>query len=198
MQNNLTNLELDMLEESGNIGAGNAATALSNMLNKRISINIPSVKLCLLPELPYSVGNVEQVKTCYIFTIKDYITGYLVIVMDDEISQKIVDIVTQTYPIDGESILSEIANIMSGAYVNALANLIDGRIDISPPAKAQDMLGSIIESVISSLDEVPDSSVLLSTKLTIENESLSGLHLLLLEDGSESKLLKYLSSKVEK
>ena len=43
--------ELDLLKELGNIGAGNAATALSQLLNKEIHMNVPLAKIVSFNEM---------------------------------------------------------------------------------------------------------------------------------------------------
>ena len=45
---NLSNIQLDALKEVSNIGAGNAATALSMMLGKKIDMTVPSVNMIKL------------------------------------------------------------------------------------------------------------------------------------------------------
>ena len=47
----LNNIQIDALKEIGNIGAGNAATSLSTLLNKRINMTVPNIFILPFPRL---------------------------------------------------------------------------------------------------------------------------------------------------
>ena len=47
----LDNVQLDVLKEIGNIGSGNAATALSKLVNKKIDMEVPRVKILEFKEV---------------------------------------------------------------------------------------------------------------------------------------------------
>lgn len=55
----LSGNQLDALREIGNIGAGNSATALSQLINRRINMNVPNVSIVPLEEVPELVGGPE-------------------------------------------------------------------------------------------------------------------------------------------
>lgn len=49
-------LQLDILKEIGNVGAGNAATALSAILNRKIKMNVPNVRIVSFDEMMEMAG----------------------------------------------------------------------------------------------------------------------------------------------
>ena len=51
--NGINNMQYDVLREIGNIGAGNATTALSQMINAKVSMNVPKVELLSLKSFRY-------------------------------------------------------------------------------------------------------------------------------------------------
>ena len=56
----LNEMYVDVLREIGNIGAGNATTAVSQMLNTKIEMNVPIVKLLTVEEIGSVMGDEEQ------------------------------------------------------------------------------------------------------------------------------------------
>ncbi|MFC2341767.1 MAG: chemotaxis protein CheC, partial [Selenomonas artemidis] len=57
----LSELQLDVLQEIGNVGAGNSATALSRLIQHRIEMNVPHVALVKIEDVPEFVGGPELV-----------------------------------------------------------------------------------------------------------------------------------------
>ena len=56
----ISTLQLDILKEIGNIGAGNAATALSAILNRKIDMNVPNVRIVSFAREPPSTTQASQ------------------------------------------------------------------------------------------------------------------------------------------
>jgi len=59
MIKNLTPMQLDAIREVGNIGAGHAATVLSQLLKQRVSMTVPQVNILPLNEACNVVGGLE-------------------------------------------------------------------------------------------------------------------------------------------
>ncbi len=192
MKNNeITTYDLDILGEIGNIGAGNAATALSQILNQPVLIEVPNAQLCELDTISTSLGGAEAVRTGIFFTVDGDLKGYVAFILDDEYGQKIFELVTQGYgsEIEKDSVLTEVGNIISGAYINAIAYMIDGKIILSPPGIGHDMLGALIDEIASHIYSLSEKTVVISTTLTIGADVIPSYYTLLLEKDSMSKLL---------
>lgn len=194
MKNNeISNFDISVLTEIGNIGAGNAATALSQMINKTIGIEVPSVNICKLTDIPEVMGGAEEIRTGIFFSIKGTTDGYMMFILKEEDVNRITGILSDIYGggLDSNSIMSEVANIIAGSYIGALANMMNGFIDLSPPQIGNDMIGSLIDSIISCLCTAGDKTVIIGTNLIIENEVISFSSALLLEMESLNKILEY-------
>jgi chemotaxis protein CheC len=195
MQNReVTPFDLDILREIGNIGAGNSATALSLILNKTVHLQVPMAEFCELTEVAYMLGGPEQVRTGIFFGVKEGLNGFIFFLLNDEDSEKLYKSASMGFDIDKQSVLTEVSNIISGSYVGAIAQMINETIDITPPEICHDMLGSLIDSIISALISVADKAVLIKTTLEIEEDTISGYYVLLLDQKSLIKLLDYFSS----
>ena len=55
----MDDLEFDVLTEIGNIGAGNATTALSQLINAQIDMKVPKVEMLTFTELSEIIGGAE-------------------------------------------------------------------------------------------------------------------------------------------
>lgn len=194
MENNkISSYDLSVLAEIGNIGAGNAATSLSSMINKTINLEVPSVNITKLTDIPELMGGAENLRTGLFFQVTGNINGYIMFILKDEDVQNITKLISNFYSceMDADSIMSEVANIIAGSYIGALANMMNTFIEISPPEVGHDMIGSLIDSIISCLCTAADKTVVIGTELTIENEVVAFSSALLLELDSLNKILEY-------
>lgn len=68
-------IKMDVLKEVGNIGAGNAATALSRLLNKPIDMAVPKVQLLPFEQIAESVGGANSSFLPYFYGLKEALRG---------------------------------------------------------------------------------------------------------------------------
>ncbi len=76
----LSKLQLDALKEIGTIGAGNAATGLSKMLNKRINITVPSAQILPLEKVPQVLGGMEKLVSAIYITLTGELSGSMLLI----------------------------------------------------------------------------------------------------------------------
>lgn len=126
--------QLDALREIGNVGSGNAATALSQLLEKKISVDIPQVKLISLEELSKQqlLSNPEELSIAVSFKILGKLKGGVVILYPQKSALLLIDILTRrpigqtaVFNLIDESALNETAHIISCSYLNAVGQLIN-------------------------------------------------------------------------
>ena len=147
----LTSLEMDTLREIGSIGTGNAATALSQMMNRPVRITLPEVRIMGYNEAIEWIGGPEEVTARVLVKMSGDVGGIMLSVQKLEL----VNIVLETML--GESVTSyeglnelarsamvEIGNIMISTFINALSGLADLNIKLTVPAFAVDMQGAIL------------------------------------------------------
>lgn len=65
----------DVLKEIGNIGAGNATTALAQLLQCKVDMKVPQVKLLRFKELGSLMGGEDQVMIGIYLAVEGDITG---------------------------------------------------------------------------------------------------------------------------
>lgn len=186
--NKLSKLQLDALREIGSMGAGNAATGLSRMLNKRIDITMPSAEIYPLEKVPDILGGVEKLVTAIYIRTMGEISGSVLLICGMDEALELSDMLTgkeqgATKILDefGQSALKELTNIITGCYVDALAKVVNMRIMHSIPAFASDMLGAIIDGILIKLGMEIEYAVIIETEFIIKGTAVRG-HLLFLPD----------------
>lgn len=147
----LSEMQLDVLREIGNIGSGNAATALSNMLNRPINIGVPIVKILDYNEVTGMLGGPEKMLIGIMLTFAGDVEGMILFLLEREFAHETINTLLGMTLNDfnelddmGISTMQEVGNIMAASYINAISQLTNLSIGISPPALTIDMVGSIL------------------------------------------------------
>jgi chemotaxis protein CheC len=141
----------DVLKELGNIGAGNAMTALSQMLNCKIDMRVPKVELLEFGQVGDAVGGDEQVMVGVFLGVEGDITGSMLFLVEVNSAKHLIDKIMPGMTQPGTefsemelSAMQEIGNIITGAYLNSLATITNLTIFPSPPALTVDMAAAIM------------------------------------------------------
>lgn len=200
----INNMQYDMLREIGNIGAGNATTALSQMINARVAMNVPKVELLEFKELSDIVGGAERIVVGILFTLSGDIDGMMMFMMDKVVSMHLVNILLGNYQQEtldyesefsemGLSALNEIGNIISGAYLSSLSTLTNLTIISSIPYMAIDMAGAILSVPAIEFGKIGDKALLIETEFGVmEENSVNGYFILIPSLNSYSVILQSL------
>lgn len=196
--------ELDVLKEIGNIGAGNAATALSLMVNRPIDMTVPQVKLLPFEDIAEQVGGAEQVVIAIFFRVEGAAPGNLFFMLECQpakrlISQWIQDQAEDVYSFtDMEtSALCEIGNILCGSYLSSLADFTGLTMYPTVPQLAVDMAGAILNYGLIQFGEMGDSALLIDTKFLEGHEEIQGTFFLIPDPDSFSKIFSALGVPIE-
>ena len=197
-QNEFTPLQLDALKEVSNIGAGNAATALSMMLGKKIDMTVPAVNVIKLEELINNVGE-EEVAGIIVRVIGD-IQGSVLLVFKGHVAKQIVSMLIgkqeEEFSELGNSALCEIGNIVSGSYMNAIAQFTGLAVAPSVPAVAYDMLSAILATTFVESGQYDEYILDIETIFLDEESSSLGANFYYIPvPGSIEKILKTIGLK---
>ena len=146
----LNEMQIDMLREIGNIGAGNAATALATILDEKVDMSVPSVRITGFDEAVENLGGAESLTVAVLVNFGGDANGMIMFLLNVEDAKSIMDILVGED--DGEEGLSEIkisgikeiGNILASSYVNAISALTGLTIEVSVPYVAIDMVGALM------------------------------------------------------
>jgi len=191
----LNEVHIDILKEVGNIGAGNAATSLSQMLSKRIEMNVPEVSLLDYNDIIESIGGAENVVVGVLIGFEGDIEGVILFLIKKEFAHLILNTLLGTELKSFEDIsdlelsaLSEISNIMVSSYVNSISSLTDMRIRVAVPSLNIDMSGALLDAVTAEFSEAASKVVFIKGKYFCQNETVYS-YMLLLPDRQSLKIL---------
>lgn len=191
----LNDIHIDVLKEIGNIGAGNAATSLSQMLSKRIDMNVPEVSLLNYDDIIESIGGAENVVVGILVSFDGDIDGVILFLLKKEFVHLIINSLLGTELHSFEEIsememsaLSEIGNIMVSSYVNSISTLTEMSIDITVPSLNIDMSGALLDSVTAEFSEAADKVIFIKEKYFCQDETVYS-HMLLLPSMTSLKIL---------
>jgi len=181
--------EIDVLKEVGNIGAGNAATALSTLLNKPIDMSVPSVRLLPFEEVAERVGGSEQIVIAVFLRVEGDAPGNMFFIMQEHYALQLMkQLLPNEHLDDGTyselemSTLCEIGNILAGSYLSSLADFTKLQLQPSVPVVAQDMAGAILSFGLMQYGEMGDSALLIETSFLEDYQNALEGHFFLIPD----------------
>lgn len=173
----LTPIQMDALREVGNIGAGNAATALSQLLNKKIDMSVPSINVVPFDEIFAGIGGEEIVYGVLVRVLGDT-PGNILFVFEKETAINIIELLIgvkeDSVSEMGNSVISEIGNIISASYMNAIAKFTNLTIIPSVPAVTYDMLGAILSTTFIESGQFDEYVLDVETQFLQDNSKISG------------------------
>lgn len=196
--NNMNSMLLDVLKELGNIGSGNAATALAKMIDKKVDMEVPKVKILEFKDVTEVLGGGDTPVSGIYFQMDGDVIGNILFVLDITSSKKLVEMIFKRAEIDdvldemGMSVLSEIGNILAASYVNSLSSLTGLSVKISVPSINIDMAGAILSVPAIQFSHLGDNVLFIETQFQENGEKVIGNLFLIPEMDSFDKILKSL------
>jgi len=182
------------LKELGNIGAGNATTALAQLLNCKVDMKVPQVRLLDFKEVGNAMGGEEQIMAGIYLLVEGDISGSIMFLLERKSARHLVSKLMGT-EIEGEdftemeiSALKEIGNIITGSYLNSLSTLTNLKIYPSVPDLSIDMAGAILSVPAIEFGALGDKILLIQTQFT-DDYDLDGYFILLPDLESYAKIL---------
>ncbi len=146
-------LQLDGLREVATVGAGHAATALSQLTSRRIMVRVPRMRMVTLEEVPGLVGDPDEKIAAVALQMLGDLTGHALQIFPGRTASRIAAILLGhdvVFPSGfGEierSALMEVGNIVTGAYLNALSDFLGMLLLTSVPGLAIDAAGTVLTS----------------------------------------------------
>ena len=192
----LNALQMDALREISNIGAGNAATSLSLMLNRKIDMAVPKVNISTFAEAVEIMGGAEnEVAGGYMVVKGETPMGILFLISKDQLEYFLnmlfgTSNATTNYEFTEmqRSAFLEVVNILAGSYLNALASFTQCVFMPSVPALAIDMAGALLGEVLQQIGEVSDFTLVIENLFFEEKKQIKG-HFLFLPEPKTLEIL---------
>lgn len=209
--NKIKPMHLDILKEVGNIGAGHAATALSTLLNRKIDMKVPNVRIVPFAEMMELTGGSEKEVVSVSLGIEGEAGGNMFFMLTVEESDRFIQKLTSDESFTfhdrdahniGFSAMQEMGNILSGSYLSALGDFTQLKLQSSVPELAVDMFGAIISYGLLEISRYSDYTIVIDTILTEMDEGnieiVKGHFFLLLSPDSFPVLFEALGAGYDK
>ena len=197
--NKFSAMQIDVLKEIGNIGSGNACTALAMLLNTFVDMTVPSIRFLDFESVKEFLGGGESEVLGIRIGVKEDLTGMMFHIVKKQFAQRIIN---TFYPKELDtlndlndmdlSVLSEMGNITSGAYANALASLSNMKVDIMTPEYHVNTIEEILQIPLKEYAEVGDKILVVDEQFIMGDEKLTSHMLLILDGASLHKLFERL------
>ena len=197
--NQLDDMQYDVLREIGNIGAGNATTALSQMLNQKMDMSVPKVALVPFNEISEVMGAEDQTVVGIMLGFEGDVEGMMMFLFDTRSAHHLVNTLMMRDKEDGVeegadftdrdmSALNEIGNIGSGSYLTAISKLTNLKMISTVPEMTIDMIGALLSVPASEFGKYGDKLLLIQSQFG-ELDFVNGYFLMIPELDSYDKLL---------
>lgn len=196
----MEDMEFDILTEIGNIGAGNATTALAKLINERIDMHVPKVEMLAFKDLAEIIGGAETLVAGILLSLEGDIEGSMLFVLENNAAYHLVHKLmgTEITNVAGSftemelSALLEIGNIISGAYLTAISQLTNLSIIQTVPSLAIDMAGAILSVPAIEFGKLGDKALLIESQFRDDEIDVCGYFILIPTLESYSRILKSL------
>jgi chemotaxis protein CheC len=199
---NMSSKELDILREVGSIGSGQAATSLSSILNKKIDVSIGQTNFVPIHEFTSLVGGPDKVIVVDYAEFSGEIKGVIQLVFDRKAALRFIDLVlnkpegtTKIIRQMDESAFKEVGNILFGAYISSLSNMLGIKVLFSVTNMMYDLAGAIMDYSLIKISQKSEKILTIEAKLIVANEAIDGTIIVLFEEDSLKKIVSTIEQK---
>ena len=175
----LSELQLDALREVGNIGAGHAATALSQLMGRSVGLSYPELEIVPFGEVPHVLGGPEKLVGAVYSRLLGDISGGILLMAERDSSLALADLMhnrdvgtTKSFGQAEEALLTHVGSIVESAYLAAIARMADLNVLPATPQFALDMAGALLEVATAEIGMTADSVLLVRTSFSDEETTV--------------------------
>lgn len=196
---NLSDRQLDALREVANIGAGHAATALSEMTGQTIMISVPRLVVSAVNAIPNQVADHEEPVAAVLLRMLGDLTGLTLLVLPRSTALRVAEMMAHkpegTFTEMGafeQSAIKEAGNILSSAYLNALSEFMGMILLPSPPQLEVDLSDAIFTSTFLESSKGTDLAFVIESEFYLKelDQQLRGFFFLLPDNASLEQILR--------
>lgn len=192
---NLSDIQKDALKEIGTICAGNAATALSQLLDRQVSIVVPRILFLPIEEVPKAVGGEEQLVVGLMLRVLGDLPSSIIFLFNQRDALALASMMTGKEVTESaviseleRSALKEVGVILSNAYLGALGSFVGMGLVPRVPEVIIDMAGAIVDYILIELSCKSEYALLIESEFKQPESSITG-HFFLIPDPAGFELI---------
>ena len=185
---------LDILNEIGSMGAGNAATALSDMIERKISINVPKIHVVSPVRIPDILKFYDLETVVVIEQLSVNLDCDLLLVFPVEEARKLVRILTEDMigdeGSDEYSVIDEVGNIIIGNFLNAISDFTGIPLLPAPPVHIVDLFDAILDVFLARISMEERDAILFDARMRCEDDDIYGAMLMFISKSLQERLIE--------
>lgn len=195
---NINSMCLDLLKEIGNIGSGNAATSLSQMINKKVDMQVPNIEVIDTQKVVEMFEDPEEITIGVYINFTGDIQGTILTLLDTKSANVLIrsllgtEVQGNEYGEMERSVIQELGNIMTSGYVNAISMFSNLFMNISIPSVSIDMVSSILSVPAVEYGIESDKLILIENVLDLEGDDVNCYFFFMPDLDSFEKLFRML------
>ncbi len=193
---------IDVLKEIGNIGTGNAATALATMLDTKVDIGLPQCEMVPFSEITRGFCDPEELVVGVLVQLSGDMDGFIMLVLTEDAAFELLTLITgqnaahvrNDYTLVCRELkpIEEVGNILIGAYLSAISGMTGMRIIPSVPVLSVDMVMAMMNVPAVVYGQVGESVLHMETEFHNDISSVTGRYFLVPTMDSYGRLMKAL------
>jgi chemotaxis protein CheC len=191
-------LPQDAIKEIGNIGMGHAATALSQMLGKKIHLSVPKAKIMALAELPRMTGDPGNPVAGLVYTVLGDVNGKMALIFPGVSALRLADMLLKRPAASsrvlgemGQSAVKEAGNTLVGAFMASLNEFLKLKLLISLPELVSGKVGGFLDGVVRSAGEA-SRAICVEARLGAASEAIGVCFILIPDEASLQAIFRTL------
>ncbi|MFH0790293.1 MAG: chemotaxis protein CheC [Candidatus Omnitrophota bacterium] len=199
----LTELQKDALKEMGNICSGNAATALSQLFDRKITIEVPRIFFLPIEEVANVVGGADKLVVGLILRVLGDIPSTILFIFSQKDARSLASFMTGKQISNGSiigdlegSALKEIGVILANAYLGALGNFVGISMVPTVPELIIDMAGAMVDYLLIELSCKSEYALLIESEFKEMNSYVLGHFFLIPNASGMEAILKTVDKKI--
>lgn len=196
---NLSDMHLSVLKEIGNIGSGNAATSLAEMLKTPVGMNVPTVEILNINDLANTLGGPENQVVGILFSLSKDFEGMMMFITEKKFAHLVLNVLMDKRFDKFEdleemdlSAIKEVGNIMVSAYISAISTMTNMSIRLSPPSIAIDMVGALLNVPAVEIEKYGDKALFIQDGFINNENQVTSYLILIPEVGYLKKIFQIL------
>lgn len=191
-----SDIQLDALKETMNIGGGKAATTISQMIGSVIRMRVPEVTILSYSELYAQVMADDQEVYAVLSSIVGDLKGAMLFVITNAAAKDLSGLMVGTKEELSEEIkvsaVSELTNIVSSSFLTSIGGLLDKKIKPEVPFCSYDVFGAVISSAYMEFDQFGDEVMVIRNEFSYDSKQLEASLYFIPEVGVIDKIIKAL------
>jgi chemotaxis protein CheC len=193
---NYTTLQLDVIKELANVGGGNAATSISQLINEPVSMTVPTIKILDYNEVFTQIMSEDVMVNSVIMEMTGSAEGMFLFITSDKVSEDLVNMMLPSgMDINDElreSAIKELVNILVTSYLNAIAHMVTVNLISSVPLLIKDMFGAILSSMYIEAGQYDDNVMIIRNEFLYKGDKIESSLYFVPKPGVLNNLFKIL------